>query len=341
MNFIDDWGLKSAELTTTDVWYQKNWAPTFNQLFQERQSTAASVPDTLNKKTAIGSAIYSKTLESQMASLNFNVQCWGANSSYIFGFENQGSGYDKITTSGILAASSETYQLRSTAILPDEFSVDKTTLPVIPRGAGISSRLPFRQELIADDLHSELIAAYANQLSIIPYKCFDTDHRSFAPNATDIFIGIGPQRISIIGETEEQHLFSSDEISLIGIPAGAVFDSMARLLTWDPTEDQLGHHKLLISATSPDGKRGCFFNMTLQVSYPSVALPFKVQNGGVSIVNESTGLVVIWENAGDSGNYFCPEGSKDCRSVMSLVRVHDQPQLIVTKYFDFFLLSTS
>jgi len=332
-------GLQSIELTTTDVWNQTGSTPSFKILHDEHKSTGAYVPDTVNEKTSSGKVIYSKTLESQLASLDFDVLCWGASSSYMFGFATQGRWYDEITVTGIFAASSEDFQLvgAEAAILPDKFSVHKDSLPEIPRGVEGSSdfkRIAFRRELIANDLHSELIAAYANQLSIIPYKCFEGSSVSFVPNATYFFLGIGPQSISI-DETGKQNIFASDGISLVTLPEGAIFDSMAKMLTWEPTEDQLGSHELLILAAS-GGRRGCYFNVTLHVSYPSMELPFNPS--GISVADESSGLLVVWtsreSNYYNGNDGFCPEQSKGCLSVMSLVRVHDR-QPIATKYFDF------
>ena len=88
------------------------------------------MPDTVNKETAIGSSIYSKTLEALVASLDFNVQCWASNSSLILGLERQGYySYEKIPT-GIFAVLSGTYQLthKKAMKLPREFSINKNDL---------------------------------------------------------------------------------------------------------------------------------------------------------------------------------------------------------------------
>ena len=134
-------GLQSLELTATNVWNQTGSMPSFKALFREHRSTSAYVPDTVNEKTASGKVIYSKTLESPLASLDFDVLCWGANSSYMFGFVTQGRWYNEITVTGIFAASSEKNQLvgAEAAILPDKFLVHTSSLPDIPRGVEGSS----------------------------------------------------------------------------------------------------------------------------------------------------------------------------------------------------------
>lgn len=140
-------GLTSMQLTSTDIWYnQSESLPTFKILVDEHESTRAYVPDTVNKKTASGRVIYSKTLENELAQLDFEVKCWGANSSYIFGFGTQNDYYwDNKLTGEIAVVSSETYQLTAPdhVVLPDEFLADDDTLPEIPRG--VNSQADFKR----------------------------------------------------------------------------------------------------------------------------------------------------------------------------------------------------
>ena len=219
------------ELSNTDAWYDENVGPSFSRIFYDHDSTPAYVPDTVNLKTASGGVIYSKTLKTVIASLDFIVKSWVANSSHIVGFQRPEWEYrysnDDSTWTRILVASANTYQLLrpEATILPPAFSIPKSELPVISRGVGYSSdfkKMMFRKELIADDLHAQLISAYANRLSILPYECFVSSH-SFRPNSTDLFIGIGPQQISIDDAGGRSNLFSIYDVSMMGLPEGATF----------------------------------------------------------------------------------------------------------------------
>lgn len=195
-------------------------------------------------------------------------------------------------------------------------------------------------ELIADDIHDELVVAYANQLSIMPYKCFVEGSSSIITNSTNIFVGLGPQYI-LIDEEGEQNLFSGYEISLAGLPEEAVFDPSTRVLAWEPTVDQIGtYDNVIISTSSGGNNRACYFNITLDVSYPSMKLPFNPS--GISIGDESSGLLVAWTSHEDDYSYhdterdkFCPEHNKGCLSALVIVRLDDQPKLLATKYFAF------
>mmetsp|Transcript_13563 Transcript_13563/g.25892 ORF Transcript_13563/g.25892 Transcript_13563/m.25892 type:complete len:147 (+) Transcript_13563:400-840(+) len=137
--------------------------------------------------------------------------------------------------------------------------------------------IDFRRRLFAVDEFDDLILAYADRVSIIPYQCFLFGSSTIlAPNTTQVLLGDGPQVIRFVYSSstiKSENL----KLSFSDLPDGTVFESSSGILEWTPNFDQIGTHELTSSLSLGDGKV-CNFNITMNVTYPFSKLPFGVSN---------------------------------------------------------------
>ncbi|CAB9509018.1 expressed unknown protein [Seminavis robusta] len=272
--------------------------PEFYQEYYEHVNVAPFVPDTLGQMTGVGTVILSRTLDRQLGSLDFPVIAWGDESKYIFGWaypegEWWFHGYDYLEQDapviGISVASytsfepdpapsNETHSNTGMAIPRDFFDLE---LPEIPRGAnnpGDFKRIEHRKELLPVDLKDELILAFGNRVSVIPYPCLlGEDVITLSANTTVIYVGMGIQIIQIEVRQGGSLVKNEYQVTFEDLPGGASFDPFSGFLAWQPTEENIGPLELTASLTPAGGvhsKSVCTYSLSLNVTNPTIQLPF-------------------------------------------------------------------
>jgi len=283
--------------------------PNFTTISQGHESYSPYVADTTGTMVAgalpRGTAVYSRELETQLAEVDlYDVVCWGNASNFLFGFISEGLYYYDMTATGIAVVSSEAFERISdtdVAFPQDFFEVD---VPPIPRGIdsqGGMEEIDFRRRLLALDEFDDIILAYADRVSVIPYQCFLFGaSTTVAPNATRVVLGDGPQVIRFVyssSTTTAENL----NLSISNLPDGAVFESSSAILVWTPNYNQIGTHELTSSLSLGDG-RYCNFNITMNVTYPFMELPFEASNLQVEKSEERYAVAWIYERETDSSS---------------------------------------
>lgn len=309
--------------------------PTFTSISEGHKSYSPYVADTTGTMVAgaipFGTAVYSRELETQLAEVDLHdVICWGNASTYLFGFILEGYSFEAMTAAGIAAVSSDTFERTSdtdVAFPQDFFEVD---VPPIPRGVDSQSDMKdidFRRRLLAVDEFDDLILAYADRVSIIPYQCFLFGSSTIlAPNTTEVLLGDGPQVIRFVYSSstiKSENL----KLSFSDLPDGAVFESSSGILEWTPNFDQIGTHELT-SSLSLGGGKVCSLNITMNVTNPSSKLPFGASNLQVEESEERYAVAWVYEQVGAS--YSSPKVSR-----VAIVPLQDATVPILTLQLDF------
>lgn len=238
--------------------------PTFSRLFYEHTSNAEYVPDPFDRYTAVGTKLYSRSLEKVEATLNITPVCFFKTRPVIIGVLQRTFPSPPITGSTLFVVSYNSFcEIGRSVFVP----LRNAESPPNTISSGDFRGVSNRTRIFADDARDRVIYASRRQIFFVPLDEFKLPREPFLTATLD-----SSNRLPIGQESSRTVKLSDPQVSITfdELPEGMQADG--KVLKWRPREDQIGPAKVAATLKAGDLERTTTFE--LSVVYPGATLPF-------------------------------------------------------------------
>ncbi len=261
--------------------------PVFTQLFREHRSSGKYLPGPMGRFTAAGSQIYTRSLNKNLAALDFTPMAFFPDRPVVIGTTGSSNRFSSRSRSEpivLKAASFNTFSsIGQQVTIASANLKDSRDLPRGIRSQADYKRVSKQPRLFADGQRDRVIYADRNQLSMAPLADFDLPSEPFLIAEIE-----GAENVRS-GETNQLTIVphaSGIEVVVDDMPAGMKRDGMK--LRWTPEE--AGSNTVAITLKHKDIQRTLKFE--INVVHPYFSLPFAAS----AISTDASGKhAVIWQ----------------------------------------------
>lgn len=269
----------------------------FQPLNESEVHSRDCLPDPFDRFVAMGSLIYTRSLEKREAELNFTPLCFWSKKPLVFGVVQDRPTIEKEKSSVLLqAASYNTFSASGKTVVlePDDVyppvpkrSAKPKPDPAIealynmemPRGMPLletkRENIRYKLRILADEPRNRIIVAYRSRWDFVPLEEFET------PAEPLLLAKVEGETTAFAGREWSGSLQPADpaaEVVFSDLPTG--MKGTGNKLTWTPSADQIGPQKFGVTLKHKDIQR--LLSFEIDVVYPSLVLPFVPTELGVS-----------------------------------------------------------
>lgn len=260
--------------------------PVFVSLFEDHADAERYIPDPFDRHTATGNQIYVRSLEKDVARVDFKPLCWFRTRPLVVGIgadEPRRSGAGLAERVVLRAASSNTFRPAGgfVAFEPDQPPKPPAT-PVVARHAvGKVDRV----RMFAHDAGAQVLYARRSLLAVVPLADFRVADEPFL-SAT-----LAGGDSLLVDREAVLKLVPADprvRLRIEWLPDG--MQASGAELRWKPTVEQVGPTKVVVSLSHGDIERTQTFELV--VRRPSILLPFEPV--GITVTEDGR-TAFIWD----------------------------------------------
>jgi hypothetical protein len=260
--------------------------PVFVSLFEDHADAERYVPDPFDRHTATGSRIYVRSLEEEVAQVDFKPLCWFRTRPLVVGIgadEPRRSGPAVAERVVLRAASSNTFRPAGGLVAFEPGPRGQP--PVAPAVAIHAVGKADRVRMFAHETGARVLYARRSVLALVPladFRIADEPFLTATLTGGDALL-VGREAVLKLGTADPRV-----RLRIEWLPDG--MRASGSELRWKPTVEQVGPTKVVVSLAHGDIERTQTFELV--VRRPSVLLPFEPV--GITVTDDGR-TAFIWD----------------------------------------------